>query len=660
MHKRLFSLLAVIMLIMVACGPAPAQSPEETAEATAEETGEESPAATAEETGEESPGASPGGEPTEIDELLYGSAYAPEEGTPGGDVVIADWQQVDELNPYYSNAFVNSQVIASTMRGLYTVSNDLKWHPDLSVSVPSISGGQVVIDDEAGAVECPTFEHVDTSFYPEEATPGFSVSIDIQEGLLWSDGETLDLNDLAYTVEWILDPEQVGLSSGTTGWDLIDSFEVSEDGLTAEVHFCRGYAAWLATLGTWILPEHYMSEIPVADAVGASYPVAPETVDAPVSGPFQYASITTDTIELVRNENFNAGVSGNPHPAYLDRVVYRFFAGEEDAKGAMIAAFLAGEIDVATDMLQGDYASISSVNDVDDDGLTALIELTLEREHFDMNQANREPGRGHPALADPNVRTALGLAIDPVALYEAVYPGVPLPEEEPCSYVPPGLYYRTTEGLTCIEPDVDEAIRLLDESGWVDTNGDGIRDLDGVEMNLLHCHTGAAFRVDGGDFLASAFREIGVGLINTSSTTVFSGWASEGITDTTECNLARGNYDTAEFAYVYGFDPFGAYFSYHSSQIPTDENNGAGVNYLRLNEPEMDEILNRMFGATDPAELLELAYEFQVVFSELNPELSLYYRSAVRGLSDNLGNFFRNGSTASDMWNIEDWYLLEQ
>lgn len=652
MQKRLFGLLAIVMLIMAACG---GQTQSQSASAAASE--EESTPAS--ESAEASASASASGEATDIDSLLYGSDYAPEEGTPGGDVVIADWQQVDELNPYYSNAFVNSQVIASTMRGLYTVSNDLKWHPDLGETVPSISGGQVVIDDEVGAAECPTLDHVDTSFYPEEATPGFTVSIDIKPDLVWSDGEPLDLNDLAYTVEWILDPEQVGLSSGTTGWDLIDSFEVAEDGLSADVHFCRGYASWLATLGTWILPEHYMSEIPVADAVGSSYPVAASTVDAPVNGPFQYASVTTDTIELVRNESFNAGVSGDPHPAYLDRVVYRFFAGEEDAKGAMIAAFLNGEIDVATDMLQGDFASISSVNDDDGDGLIALIELTLEREHLDLNQADREPGRGHPALADANVRTALGLAVDPVALYETVYPGVPLPDEPACSYVPPGLFYRTTEGLSCLEYDIDEAVRLLDESGWVDTNDDGIRDKDGVELNLLHCHTGAAFRVDAGDFLASAFRDIGVGLANTSSTVIFSGWASEGITDTTECNLARGNYDTAEFAYVYGFDPFGAYFSYHSSQIPTDENDGAGVNYLRLNEPEMDDILNQMFGATDPNELVPLAEEFQVIFSELNPEISLYYRSAVRGLSENLLNYARNGSTASDMWNIEDWYLSE-
>ena len=90
---------------------------------------------------------------------------------------------------------------------------------------------------------------------------------------------------------------------------------------------------------------------------------------------------------------------------------------------------------------------------------------------------------------------ALSLAIDKEELYEVVWPGVPLGEYEPCSPVPPGLYYRTEEGLTCIQYDPEKALQLLDESGWVDTDGDGIRDKDGVKLSLLHCTTGAGYRV---------------------------------------------------------------------------------------------------------------------------------------------------------------------
>ena len=65
---------------------------------------------------------------------------------------------------------------------------------------------------------------------------------------------------------------------------------------------------------------------------------------------------------------------------------------------------------------------------------------------------------------------------------------------------------------TCIKYDKAKAIDLLDASGWVDSDGDGIRDKDGVKLSLLHCHTGTGFRVAAGDYLASKFRDIGVEL----------------------------------------------------------------------------------------------------------------------------------------------------
>ena len=317
----------------------------------------------------------------------------------------------------------------------------------------------------------------------------------------------------------------------------------------------------------------------------------------------------------------------------------------------MIAAFLSGEIDVATDLLQGDYAAIENPPE----GFEARILPAWETEHFDFNQSGKGPGQGHPALTDPNVRFALASAIDKSGLYAAVYPGIPAPDVA-CSITPPGLYFHTDEGLTCIQYDKAKAIELLDASGWVDSDGDGIRDKDGVKLSLLHCHTGAGFRVAAGDYLASAFRDIGVELLNTASPeTVFAGWNE--VAADAQCNLSHGNFDTAEFAWVNTFDAFGNfYYSYDSSQIPTDENGGAGSNYIRLNNPEMD----ALYSATDPAVAADILARLQGLHSELQPEVVLYYRSNVRGVNPKIGNYLQNPGTASDMWNVGDWYLPAQ
>jgi peptide/nickel transport system substrate-binding protein len=631
---RTFAPFCVAILILAACS----------AGQTSEEPGEPSDAASA--------SAGPSINPADdIHAALFGSAYSAEEGTPGGTVVIADWQAAEQLNPYYSSGFKNTQVFASTMLGLFTVSHDGKWTPDLGATVPTIANGGVVIDDEVGVAECPLDAEAYAG-YPEELTPGFTVNLEIKPDLLWSDGETLDLNDLRYTMEWNLDPEQTGLVAGTTGWDLIDSFEVADDGLSATAHFCRGFAGFYGLLSSAILPEHYMSEIPIAEASERSYPVGPASVDAPTSGPFQYASVAPDTIELSRNENYNSCVGDGctPHTAYLDRVVYRFYAD----KDAMITGFLAGEIDVATDLLQGDFPAVEAAPE----GFEATILPQWEYEHFDLNYLGDGPGNGHPALTDTAVRQAIAQAIDKTALYETVYPGVPMPEDEPCSPVSPGLYYRTEEGLTCVEYDPAAANAALDEAGAVDEDGDGIRELDGEPLSLLHCHTGAPFRQNAGDVLAQQFQAIGVELVNTAEPTIFDGWNDVDPDQT--CNLSHGTYDSTEFAWVQSFDIFGSFFfSYHSSQIPTEENQGAGANYVRLNSPAMDEALDALFGATDPAEAYSLAAEIQQIHTEEQVEVVLYYRSGVRGLNTSLQNFARNPSTFSDMWNIADWYLAE-
>ena len=55
-----------------------------------------------------------------------------------------------------------------------------------------------------------------------EDVPGFEMDIELRPGLLWSDGEALDMDDVKYTVDWILDPDNTGLWGGTDGYDLMN------------------------------------------------------------------------------------------------------------------------------------------------------------------------------------------------------------------------------------------------------------------------------------------------------------------------------------------------------------------------------------------------------------------------------------------------------
>ena len=140
------------------------------------------------------------------------------------------------------------------------------------------------------------------------------------------------------------------------------------------------------------------------------------------------------------------------------------------------------------------------------------------------------------------------------------------------------------------------------------------------------------------------------------SKVLFGDWAATN--SATSCNLARGTYDTSLFLYVNTFDLLGNYYySYHSSQIPTAANGGVGYNYLRLANDEMDAALDSLASAIAPEDQVEAAHSVQEVYLDQVPEVTLFYPVTARGVSARLHNFMKNPSTASDIWNIQDWWI---
>jgi peptide/nickel transport system substrate-binding protein len=614
MRNRLLGLLATTAIVFAACQGAQTTPSASTAPAT--------PPAS------EAPTATPAPTPIDYDQLLYGYKYEPTAGTPGGKVIVSDWQAANQLNPYFSNAFANSQVFAATMRTLLTVSSDGHWKPDLAAEPITFKNN--VKEDASGG--------------------GFTVHVKLKPNLKWSDGEPLTLNDMKYTWQAVLSKEQAGIS--TLSWSEVDKFDVSTDGLEADIHFAKPFAGWLGLVGgNYILPEHYMKTIPIKDWSAKSYPVSADLAKAPVDGPFKYVTATSDAIELVRNENWAAG----DHLAYLDGLTFKFFP---DNKEGMIAAFLAGEIDVALDLVQADYDAIKGVDPAIG---KAILEPAWLFEHLDMNEAGLGQGQGHPALQDVVVRKAIAQAIDKIAMFQTVFPGAPVPDKAACTNATPTNYWQLQDA-TCLPFDVAAANAALDAAGYT-KGADGIR-IDPKSSTPLvfeHCTSTAGFRKLGGEFLAGQLQAIGIKLnLNfvDSTTILFANWPD--VKADTKCNLAHGNYDTSEFAYVLAFDLFGDYYySYHSEQIPTDANKGDGYNYLRLKSADMDAAINILKSAIKPEDQLKAAYTIQQVYIDVVPEVALYYRNEARGVSAKLQNFLKNPSTASDIWNVEDWWLKQ-
>jgi len=621
MRKRLFGVLATTAIVLAACQGAATPSPS-TAPSSAPSASPSEAAA--------SPSPSPEPTPVDYEALLFNFNYQPATGTPGGKVIISDWQAANQLNPWYSNAFANSEVFAATMRSLWTTTADGHWKPDLAAKMPKFS---------------------DNSIKPDASGNGFSVDLELRPGLKWSDGQPFTTADIIYTWHWILDPAQVGIS--TVGWDSVDSITATDD-THATAHFKENFAGFYGLLSGPYLPEHYMKNIPIKDAPAKSYPVSPDIAKSPTIGPFKYVTASADTIELTRDDNWTGPAEACGGKACLDNVTYKYYP---DNKDGMIAAFLAGDVDVAEDLVQADYDAIKGV---DPSVGKAILQPSWLYEHFDMNESGAGSGKGNAVLQDPVVRKAIAQSIDKNAMFQTVFPGSPLPDKPACVNATPSNYWQLPDAQ-CPAYDVAAANAALDAAGYT-KGADGIRvDKQGQPIVLEHCTSTADFRQTGGQFLQKSLQDIGIKLnLNfvDSTAVLFANWPD--VAADTKCNLAHGNYDTSEFAYVLTFDLFGDYYySYHSEQIPTDANSGNGYNYLRLNDPDMDNALNTLKSAIKPDEQVQAAYKVQQIYIDKTPEVALYYRNETRGVSAKLNNFLYNPSTSSDMWNIEDWWVTQ-
>jgi len=212
--------------------------------------------------------------------------------------------------------------------------------------------------------------------------------------------------------------------------------------------------------------------------------------------------------------------------------------------------------------------------------------------------------------------TALIHAIDRATLAEALIgPGT----EVPLSYYS-SIFWA--DDLPFIEYNVEEANRLLDEAGWVDSNDNGVRDMDGEELVLRFYTTTRQIRMDYQVFIQDYLSEVGVQvqLLPVPSGSLFAVFNERGI-------LSTGDFDLAIFALstdpLSPFQNVGTWFGCDS--IPTPDN-PSGRNGWGFCSEEYDR-LDALVGETvDPVERLELAQQAQLELFEGRFWHGLYLR----------------------------------
>jgi peptide/nickel transport system substrate-binding protein len=300
----------------------------------------------------------------------------------------------------------------------------------------------------------------------------------------WSDGEPVRAADVVYTYDLLADTALALPLSSTT--ERLDSVVAVNDS-TVTFYFDREYPGMLFDTGIGIIPEHIYGAVPRELMRGM-----PETegVDGPlvVSGPFGLTEWQpTDRIVLERN-------AASPIQPHLDRIVIRVLPDET----ARTAELRSGELDVAQ---IGSFRAAYRLSQVPE-----IEILRIEQRGFDYIAWNPE---GHPAFADVRVRKALSLALDRSSMIAAL---------DMSAYAEPafGPYGSLFPPLVTPPPDEpafdpERAAALLEEAGWTDLDGDGVREKDGGSLSFLLSTTAGSDRREGAvQIIQSQLAEVGV------------------------------------------------------------------------------------------------------------------------------------------------------
>jgi peptide/nickel transport system substrate-binding protein len=190
------------------------------------------------------------------------------------------------------------------------------------------------------------------------------------------------------------------------------------------------------------------------------------------TGPFKFRQwISGDRVILERYEGYRHGPAfiTNKGPAYAEQWVIRFIP----EPATLIAELTAGNVDLS------DYVTERDVRRVEKHPNTGLVMTkSTSAIYLAINcSSDNKP------FDDIRVRRATAHAINANAVRKAAMSGIGGPLYTSISPTVMGFYKDSeTIGKQHTEYDLNKAKQLLDEAGWKDTDGDGIRDKDGQPL----------------------------------------------------------------------------------------------------------------------------------------------------------------------------------
>jgi len=516
------------------------------------------------------PAATPALEPSPS---LQPPTATPSPPDPVREVVVALPALADNLNPLYARSWPARVLPDLFLAGLWRLDSRLQPHPDLATEIPTRANGGISED-------------------------GRILTIHLRPEAAWSNGQPLTVDDLVFTYQMAV-AEGNGVAHRFPYAAHVDSV-IPLDAHTVEVRFTRPFAPWPSSLFPYVLPRHVLE--PVFQREGTLDRAVWNRLPTVASGPFVFVGVDGDDLVFEANPTYWRG-----RPA-VDRLRVRSIPDPE----ARWEAVAAGEVGLAP-LLWPESAG----QDVAPPGARLVSGPSgwVETLFF-----NLDPRSGHPALQQEEVRRAIAAALDRGMLCPLL-PG----RAEPATSLWAGTIFEAPGAGSA---PAMEAGRLLEEAGWWDEDGDGVRERDGTVLILRYAVPEAG--VDRGAVAAAVaemLSQVGIGV---TAATVEGGW------------------DLAEWA-----EPPAGYPDPDDPRWLCAEAHPGGMNRVGVCDEELDALLIAQAMAPDLDERTALFSALEALNRERTWWVPLCRISDLWLVSDHLEGLhpWREGP----FWNVGEW-----
>jgi peptide/nickel transport system substrate-binding protein len=552
---------------------------------------------------------------------LAGSSYKAEAaGKTGGTVIMAEWQSVTTMNPYYASANADIEASAPSLEALIDTAQDIKYIPALASEVPTPDNGGAVVNGE-----------------------NMDVTWKLKPGIQWSDGQPITCADLEATWKWVMDKDQAGLYGGTVGFDQITAID-GGTGSDCVIHYKGIYGGYLGQFSnqTPVLPKHYISKVSVKDAPKKLYPINNPTSGV-YSGPYIPQAIDpASQITYVPNPKAET-IYG--HKPYLDKLIFKYYG---DSAG-MTAGFRAGEIDMAQDLSDSD---VPQLTDIPDNQKKIQDQLFNESNYYNNKRMKEKFGDDYKTII-----RAMMTATDVDKVIAGPLNGTVTRAK---SFVSPLLWFFKDEPVNVGLGKADDANAMLEAAGWV-KGADGVRAKGGKKIEVEYCTTTRQYRIDSITLIASQLAAVGIKakvVVKNAQPDVFGGWNQ--VPADQDCNTQHGNFDAVMHGFTSSQDPTASYLTYSSKGNP-DVPPHQGGNETRISIPEMDAAFETIVHTLDTQKIKDAYATIQDIYaSDQNTfELPFFNHVNVWLINPKLHNMVGNPTTSEADWNTEDWWIEE-